>query len=39
MQAKCSDGESLIAILIQEHALLMYQEDYDHDLGVDGDEL
>jgi hypothetical protein len=36
MQAKCSDGESLVSVLIQEHALLMFQEDYDHDLGIDG---
>ena len=35
MLAKCSDGESLISVLIQEHAILMYQEDYEHDFGKD----
>lgn len=30
MQAKCIHSESLISILIQEHALLMYQEEYVH---------
>jgi hypothetical protein len=35
MQAKCSDGESLISVLIQEHALLIYLEDYEHSLGIE----
>ena len=39
MQAKCIHGESLISVLIQEHALLMYQEDYEHKLGIDVDEV